>query len=177
MRVAFDAELMDLLRDLDYIVLTAVIDKLEHLNRYQWWHYDPYHYCLAVMLERYVLWLRGRDRRGDVMAESRGGKEDLRLKEEFTRIFRDGTGNIGHDEFVARLTSSQLKVKPKPANIAGLQLADLIAHPSYVATKARRQKKPLPSNFGGRIAEILEDSKYRRSYNGRIDGYGRKWLP
>src|SRR2546423_6250123 len=97
-RDAFDADLMELLRDLDYVVITAVIDKLEHLNRYQWWHYDPYHYCLAVMLERYVLWLRGRDVRGDVMAESRGGKEDLRLKEEVARIFRDGTGNNGPAE-------------------------------------------------------------------------------
>ena len=75
------------------------------------------------------------------------------------------------------LTSSQLKVKPKSANIAGLQFADLIAHPSFRATLVRKQKKSLPDNFGGRIAGIIEESKYYRSSSGVIDGWGRKWLP
>jgi len=176
-RAAFDAELMDLVRDLDYVVITAVIDKLDHLNRYQRWSYDPYHYCLTILLERYALWLGGLGARGDVMAESRGGKEDKRLKTEFSRIYVNGTEHISHAEFVARFTSSQLKVKPKSANITGLQLADLIAHPSFIATKARHEGQNLPANYGGRVAQILEDSKYRRGWNGRIAGYGRKWLP
>jgi hypothetical protein len=111
------------------------------------------------------------------MAQSRGGKEDKRLKGEFSRIYVDGTGNVSHEQFAARLTSSQLKVKPKSANIAGLQLADLIAHRSFIATKARREGLPLPANYGGRVAKVLEDFKYRRSWLGKIDGYGRKWLP
>lgn len=176
-RAAFDAELMDLIRDLDYTVITAVIDKLDHLNRYQGWSYDPYHYCLTILLERYALWLGERGERGDVMAESRGKKEDLRLKAEFSRIYTDGTPNVAHADFVARFTSSQLKVKPKSANVSGLQLADLIAHPSFVATKARHEGLNLPANYGGRVAEILEASKYRRSWSGRIAGFGTKWLP
>lgn len=51
----FNAELLQLLEELDYTVLTAVIDKLEHLQRYQVWRFDPYHYCLTVLVERYVL--------------------------------------------------------------------------------------------------------------------------
>ena len=74
-------------------------------------------------------------------------------------------------------TSKELKVKLKANNIAGLQLADLIAHPSFKATLARHQKQPLASNFGGQIAQILEDMKYYRSPDGQIDGWGRKWLP
>lgn len=31
--------------------------------------------------------------------------------------------------------------------------------------------------FGGKIAGILEESKYNRSPAGEIDGWGRKWLP
>jgi hypothetical protein len=54
------------------------------------------------------------------MAESRG-KEDMRLKAEFEKIYRGGTENLPHAFFVARFTSSQLKVKPKSANVAGLQ--------------------------------------------------------
>jgi len=175
-RGAFDIELMALIQDFDYVVVTVVIDKLEHLHRYHSWVYDPYHYCLTVVLERYALWLRGRGLRGDVMAESRGGKEDTRLKAEFERIFVSGTANVPHAEFVARFTSSQLKVRPKKANVTGLQLADLIAHPSYAAMKALRAGRARPDNFGGRGAGILELSKYRRSPAGQIDGWGRKWL-
>jgi hypothetical protein len=176
-RLAFDAELLQLIRGLDYVVITAVIDKLEHLTRYQRWANDPYHYCLTVILERYAHWLRERGIQGDVMAESRGKKEDQRLKDEFSRIYVNGTPNIEHAEFVRRLTSSQLKVKPKSMNVAGLQLADLIAHPSFVSTKLHREGATLPGNFGGQVAQILELSKYRRSNRGVIDGYGRKWLP
>ena len=176
-RIAFDGELMDLIQSLDYVVITSVIDKLEHLNRYHQWALDPYHYCLTVLLERYALWLGERNLRGDVMAESRGKREDSRLKAEFGRIYAGGTANIAHATFVARFTSSQLKVKPKTANVAGLQLADLIAHPSFIATKAHRDGVPLPPNFGGQVALILEASKYRRRYDGLIVGYGTKWLP
>jgi hypothetical protein len=177
-KAAFDAELIGRLQTLDYVVITAVIDKLAHLRQYQAWVYDPYHYCLTILMERYALWLDERNLRGDVMAESRGKKEDLRLKAEFAQIFLSGTANISHADFVASFTSSQLKVKPKSANVSGLQLADLIAHPSFICTKARHDNQNLPANFGGQIAQILEASKYRRSqWNGRIDGYGRKWLP
>jgi hypothetical protein len=70
-----------------------------------------------------------------------------------------------------------LKVKSKSNNIAGLQLADLLAYPSYRATLARQNNDSLPNNYGGQIAQILEESKYCRSTRGKINGWGRKWLP
>jgi len=174
---AFNDELLSLLRGLDYTVITTVIDKLEHQHRYAVWRYDPYHYCLAVLVERYVLWLEQREAIGDVMAESRGGKEDRRLKDSFARLYEEGTDYVRPTKLAKYLTSKQLKVKPKSNNIAGLQIADLIAHPSFRATQARRFNKPLPANFGGTVAAILEASKYHRSPSGRINGWGRKWLP
>jgi len=176
-RASFDAELLQLLTDLEYVVLTVVIDKYAHRQQYRVWHYDPYHYCLAILVERYVMWLQEAKCTGDVMAESRGGKEDIRLKRSFEGVFEAGTDHVGASTMRQWLTSSQLKVKPKANNIAGLQLADLVAHPSFKAVQARRNKASLPDNFGGHIARILEQSKYRRSSSGRIDGYGRKWLP
>jgi hypothetical protein len=68
-------------------------------------------------------------------------------------------------------------VKPKANNISGLQLADLIAHPSYRCALAERLEEPLPDCFGARIGRILRESKYLRSQSGRIAGYGIKWLP
>ncbi len=176
-REAFDQDLLHLLQSLDYSVITVGIDKLEHQQRYQVWRFDPYHYCLTLLVERYVLWLKARNAKGDVMAESRGGKEDRRLKDSFERAYERGSDFIDPGTFALYLTSRQLKVKPKSNNIAGLQLADVIAHPSFRATQARKEGRPLPSNFGGEVARILETSKYNRSPAGQIDGWGRKWLP
>lgn len=173
----FNDQLLGLIRDFDYMALTVVIDKWAHEDRYQGWRFDPYHYCLDILLERFALWLRKRGAVGDVMAESRGGKEDMRLKTEFTKVRENGTDFVSAELMQATLTSRQLKVKTKGANVAGLQLADLLAHPGYKAVFCRREHKRLPDNFGGRIAAIMEDSKYNRSMDGCIDGYGRKWLP
>jgi len=111
------------------------------------------------------------------MAESRGGKEDMRLKDSFERLYINGSDFVEAILFEKHLTSKQLKVKTKSNNIAGLQLADLIAHPSFKAAEARRQGITLPANFGGQIAQILEATKLDRSASGKIEGWGRKWLP
>lgn len=176
-RESFDTELLDFLESHEYTLITVVIDKLEQKLRYRTWQQDPYHYSLRVLIERYVLFLRTKELQGDVMVESRGGKEDKRLEASYERIFREGTEYVGFDDFQMYLTSRQLKVKQKLNNIAGLQIADLLAHPSYLATLARQNKQGLPENFGGKIAGILESSKYYRSPKGKIEGWGRKWLP
>jgi hypothetical protein len=84
---SFNKDILELLQNLDYAVISVVIDKQEHQERYRVWRFDPYHYCLTVMIERYVLWLKDRNAIGDVMAESRGGKEDKRLKDSFERAY------------------------------------------------------------------------------------------
>ena len=111
------------------------------------------------------------------MAESRGGKEDRRLKDSFERVCEQGSDFVPPDQFAAQLTSRQLKVKSKANNIAGLQIADIVAHPSFRATLARREGKPLAANFGGQIALMLEETKYHRNAAGVLEGWGRKWLP
>ena len=111
------------------------------------------------------------------MAEGRGGKEDMRLKAEFARIYDYGTEFIKAEEIQARLTSRELKVKAKSANVAGLQLADIVAHPSYKRMLAANGGPPVADNFGRQIAAILEQSKYRRSAAGNVEGRGCKWLP
>ncbi len=176
-RKAFDEDLFNLLERLEYTVVTAVIDKLEFLNRYKAWQEDPYHYCLEVVIERYVSWLRSRGAAGDAMAESRGGGDDKRLKRAFTDLYNQGSQYVGASVFQRRLTSRELKLKPKAFNICGLQIADLLAHPSCRAIVERKNNHALPGNFGGKVAALLEESKYRRSGSGTIDGWGRKWLP
>ena len=101
----------------------------------------------------------------------------MRLKEAFAEVYRAGTEYVAANDIQACLTSKELKVKLKANNIAGLQLADLIAHPGFRLVKARHDRQPLVPNFGAKIAEILEAQKYWRSPRGRISGWGWKWLP
>lgn len=175
---AYNEDVLIVLTRWNYTVVSALIDKLTHREQYSVWQYDPYHYCLRVLLERYSLMLREVNGTGDVMAESRGGREDTRLKKSYTRIFDEGTEYVSATVLRKALTSRNLKVKPKSKNISGLQLADLIAHPSrrhmlrdYMQIEYDREV------FGDHIIEILVESKYRRSQTGKIEGYGIKVLP
>jgi len=174
---AFNIELLNRLQTWQYIVITVVIDKLQHTEMYTTWRYDPYHYCLKILIERYVRWLQFHRAVGDVMAESRQGKEDLRLKRSFERVYEEGSEWVTPALIHEHLTSRQLKVKSKANNIAGLQLADIVAHPSYKVALARRNNEAIPDNFGAQISQILLAGKYYRSPSGRIDGWGIKWLP
>lgn len=172
----FNKELLNKLNKWDYKIITVLIDKKEHRNTYKQWKYDPYHYCLAVLLERYVFFLEDNNLIGDVMVESRGGKDDKRLKKSFSKIYNEGTDYIDKYRFEKKLTSKQLKAKPKNANISGLQLADLIAHPSkkdilldYELIKNNKNV------FGDRIIDTIKN-KYYSKYN-KVLGYGKKKLP
>jgi len=174
---AFNADLLALLGRLHYKVITAVIDKLEHCQRDLAWQHHPYHYCQEILVERYVSSMEAVGKMGDVLAESRGTRPDKELKTAYQSIYMHGTSWIEKEVFQRRLTSKELKVKRKADNVAGLQLADLIAYPSFKATLAHRRKEPLPEGFNCCIAAILEAGKYRCSPSGKIEGWGRKWLP
>ena len=172
----FNNEFLNLLQKLDYSIITVLIDKYEHKNQYNVWTYDPYHYCLAVMIERYYRFLSYHHSVGDIMIESRGANEDNRLKKSYSRIFLEGTNYIKSDLFKKVLTSKELKVKPKSANIAGLQLADLIAYPArqYVFELYGIDKKNKPT-FNDKIIEVIEPKFL--NYRGQKKGYGIKVLP
>jgi len=176
-REAFGLELLELVARLDFTVITVVIDKLAHQQRYGQWTTHPYHYCLEVMLERYCFELRDRHAVGDVMAEARGGKEDISLKKAFRNLFDVGSLHVKSSFLQQHLTSKEIKLRQKRDNIAGLQLADVLAYPSWKGTLAHHEGQALGNDFTGRIVATLEAGKYRKSWGGTIDGYGRKWLP
>jgi hypothetical protein len=172
-REQFNRELLRLLLRWEYVVITVCLDKRHHKETYTSWRFDPYHYCLAMLLERYALFLKRNGSIGDAMAESRGGKEDRRLKDSYERLWQVGTEYIAGALFQEVISSRQLKVKPKLNNIAGLQLADLIAHPSR--NEILRENDLMldtKDNFGRRICAIL-GNKYDQ-IEGKI--YGKKFI-
>lgn len=173
----FNEDILLKLKQWEYSVIVVIIDKHEHAEKYTTWRYDPYHYCQEILIERYRLFLNINKSKGDIMFESRGGKEDMRLKRSFRQIMDSGTHNISSFDLQSHLTSLELKVKSKQSNIAGLQVADLLAHPArrwcfrnFYGMDDKKQ------TFGDRVIDILEREKFFR-YKGEITSYGVKKLP
>jgi hypothetical protein len=174
----FDAQMMTLIEDSHYRAITAVIDKKEHKERYRVWQFQPYHYCMTVMLERYVLHLDRIGATGDVVFESRGKKENKQLANSYRRLYERGTIHVPKELFQRRLTSKEIKIKPKTDNISGLQLADLIANPACRYLICFKTKQAMTAEFGKRIVHVLYQAKYLRNpFTGKATGWGTKWLP
>jgi len=131
---------------------------------------------MEVLVERYYFYLSIKGAAGDVMIESRGGKEDIRLKKSFRKILENGTHFISQEKLQTTVTSKELKVKPKMLNISGLQLADLIAHPArrfmFREYGIDEGKKYV---FGDQIIEVIKPKFYAGKEG--IEGYGIKKLP
>ena len=174
----FDASLMQLLTQASYRVFTSVIDKKEHAIRYTVWRFHPYHYCLTVLLERYVQWLERTNNVGDALAESRGKKENMQLEKAYRYLYKNGTDQVPAALFQKRLSSKELKLQPKAANIAGLQIVDLIANPSCRDLICQKTGVVMVAPYGTRVVAILRKNKYLKSpVTGKIEGWGTKWLP
>lgn len=173
----FNAQLMEHLERWTYTVFTVSVDKAAFNAAFRATRPDPYHRSLEVLASRFAAWLESRGATGDVMAESRGGHEDQRLKESFRQVCETARTLHPNSPVATRLTSRELKVKPKQNNIGGLQLTDLVAHPALLASIDERQGSPRRSSFGGRLITMLDQDKYARDAAGQIIGTGRVWIP
>lgn len=172
----FNRSLLHLVKSADYLVLLVVIDKLKLKTDYPVpWH--PYHLALGFLLQRYCFLLNHCNRQGDVLAESRGGREDRLLKNAYDHIYTHGDMHNRASFYQRALTSRHVMLKPKPANIAGLQLADVIAHPLKQAFLANKGKIPTPGGVFGQCVAETAYPKYRRSATDELDGYGRVLFP
>lgn len=174
----WETEILRLMETLPYIANTVMIDKHEHASKYLVWTFHPYHYCMRALVERYVLWLNRHGLTGDVVAEPRFKKQDKRLKKSFNYIYDHGTEHIPPAIVQRCLTSREIKFEPKAANVCGLQLVDMIAHPSHQAMKAQYTGEPMTARFGLKVVDILLRERYGRNpKTGVIEGWGQKRLP
>lgn len=174
----FNEDLLSLFDEMDYTVITVVIDKKVHIERYEESAYHPYHYCLSALLERYCGFLHFCNAKGDVLGESRGGTEDRQLKDAYKCIYDSGTQFRRPEFFHSVLTSKEIKLKSKQANIAGIQLADLLAYPLKQEILAENARIPhIPDElFGKSVCGIVKKKYNRQFYDGRIYGYGKVFL-
>lgn len=172
---AFDEDLLQTINDIPFKLLTVVIDKVSHGACGYRNLEHPYHYSLLAMLERYCGRLKVINQRGDVMAESRGGTEDKALRQAYDNFYTYGDTYLPASLMKRTMTSSEIKIKNKAANIAGLQLADLLAHTvTRDVLKAYGRCSDLGGPFANRVMEIVRP-KYHQN-GGCSKGYGQKFL-
>lgn len=126
-RQRFYRETNMLVDSLAFTVVAAALRKDVHVTRHGRAAADPYHYCLAYLIERFFLLLRNTDQQGLIVAESRGPTFDRELFQEFNRLLHRGTSRASGVELRARILG--LSFRPKADNVAGLQIADLVATP------------------------------------------------
>lgn len=174
---AFDDDLLELIAAAEFRVVAVVIDKKLLHERYET-PAHPYHLAMGFMLQRYCGLLNHINRCGDILAESRGGTEDRMLKSSYAWVYERGAWMRPARFFRQALTSGALKVKPKKANIAGLQLADLLGHPVRQAVLLWTQRLSTPlAPFGARLVEGVVQKFNRHLYDGRVEGYGWVLFP
>lgn len=123
-REAFMAGLTSIMEASNFILIACVVDKTR-VNRTAGVATNPYHIALGIGLEalRGFLAEKGQDGvKTHVVVECRGKKEDAELELEFRRICDgDNPGN--------RVLPFDVVFADKKTNLAGLQLADLVARP------------------------------------------------
>lgn len=177
LRAEFDTQFLEFVGHLSGPAFTVSIDKQEHLEKYKAWQFDPYHYVLTCLVERYVLWLNRMGFVGDVIGEARTEWHDRRLRQAYRHLYDHGSKFMRADIAKARLISRELRLQSKAADIAGLQAADLLAHPAHRTFKFMQQNIPIPDDYGASLIRELEKVYDRNPVTKLIRGYGRKWLP
>ena len=187
-RKRFDDDFLKIVNNTKYYVISVAIDKKALVDKYGILHArDPYALALEFLLQRYLYWLQEWHSKyektyghiyGDVMAEARGKGEDRITKQTYIEIYNGRGYNPLHDvhDF---FSSKEITLKPKSANIAGLQFVDLLAHPArrYILMKNDLAPDIKSSSYEQKIVDILVESKFRRDEKDIIEGTGTILFP
>ena len=177
-KASFDEKYLEILENGNFVLCSVVLDKKEHIERYGDTAMHPYHYCLNVLLERYVRFLSENNGTGDVVAEVRGKKEDRKLRSEFEHFYENGTDYLSSATVQQKLSSGKLKLKTKDARISGLELSDMLATPMKFLTLYKYKRVPeLSDNFTKSVLKLVHPKIRRCPYNQeRTKGFGVKLI-
>lgn len=135
-----------------FTVICSAINKNEYIKKFGRISNNVYELCLSFIIERAVFFLDDTpepNKTLDIIIEKRGAKEDKALEGHFQRLCARGTGFVD----AKRLTNYHLTInfRSKKQNINGLQLADLIAYPSFRYVMEPKRANPSFEVFRNKI--------------------------
>lgn len=144
-REIFYTNVDHLVGSLHFVVIASVINKLKLKERYSK-PVSPYDLCFQFIMERFCMFLGEKKDVGIMRMESRETHNDRVLANDY-EIFRNKGNNIFSPKEVQKKLVD-LSFNQKSQNIAGHQVADLVAYPigSYVL-------RPQRENLAFRIIE------------------------
>jgi len=163
--IIFHSVLNMLIRDLDFKIIAAGIDKIDHLQQYIQPE-SPYNLTFEFIMERLFFYFKNTGNSCMLVAESRDKKENDDLYAVFDRLMERGNENISAAEF--RTYIKGLKFYPKKVNENGNQITDLIVYP--IARK-------IIGRAAGYQPYIEIKPKFYSRPNGNFWGYGLKAFP
>lgn len=168
LRSRFYTDLDNLISKSNFTIIASAILKNDLIKSYGPRANNPYDLCLTFILERAVFFAdRNRGDMIEIIAESRGRKEDSSLHNQHQIILSNGTAFVSSERFNRKLTD--INFKKKKENVLGTQLCDLVAYP--IATKI---VYPDRDNLA---FSIIEPKLDRQFPNGDYLGYGLKIFP
>lgn len=174
----FDISILRLFSDTEYTVITALIDKPWMLRQRHWQNKDSYNILMEILAEKYAQFLERNNSYGDIMPEGRNKIANRQLQTAFDDVMNNGTHYVSAHRMKYRIRATKLKFRTKQDNIAGLQLCDLLAHPSHIYVRQQMNHAVTLGPFATKVIRILTDRKYDRNpHSGTIRGYGYKHLP
>lgn len=140
MRQKFLPELSALMATLPFTLFITAIHKTAYAQRYGDGAKNPYDVALEYSFERVLHFLEEqKESQLPVIAEARGQQEDDALRASFHRLMTQGTYYNKAERFQKLVCP--ISFRRKQDNIAGIQVADLCAHPT-----ARHLLKPSAAN-------------------------------
>jgi len=162
-REVFYADMDVLMESLNFKVIAAAIHKTKLKNQYSNPH-NPYNLCLHFILERSAMFLGKSGERIIFRIESRETHNDRKLAEVY-ELFRMGNKFFSKEEAQSKFVD--LSFNQKTQNIAGHQIADLVAYPIGIAV--------LDSNRENKAFEIIKKKFHTK--NGSYENCGLKIFP
>jgi hypothetical protein len=140
-RQTFYARLNNLVASVDFKIVACAIRKDAHLTRYGVAALDPYMLSLDVLVERFCFEIGNVPGGGMIVAERRDPTLDTQLELAFLNLKVQGTRFLQAAQIQRQIVGLTPRAKSK--NIAGLQLADLVATPigCHVLGKKDQERK------------------------------------
>lgn len=164
----FMGEIGKIMEDLQFQVIAVIIDKKQLISNYSRIvrTVDPYLIAFEFLLER-AHYEKPRNLDLPVIVEARGKREDNELRVAFSKIC-ESEFSFSTNIQRSKLTGLHLVLKSKRDKETGLEMADLVARP--IGTNY------LNKGQHNRAYQIIQ-TKFRRSNDGKVIGWGLKVFP
>lgn len=167
-RKRFYKSFENMLDSLDVSIVACVILKNKHFANYGLEAKDPYLLSFDNLLNRLIFDLSNQEK-GRIVAEGRNSVLDNQLEIAFLSTRIEGTNKVQPAEIKLKIDKN-ITFKEKSDNIAGLQIADMVASPIARHFLNKRERPGHQLSYKSVFSKV-------RSINGRWENIGITILP